>query len=116
MKFTLLLFVLALKLRLVALFSSAFRKKLRKKDFTIAIRAADSERARTFRIEKGRVRSRAGRDPSVDTELLWRDTGTAIRTMLSSNELDAFSAIGRTELRVLGNFENALWFMELADQ
>jgi hypothetical protein len=34
--------------------------------------------------------------------------------MLSSDELDSFSAIGKAQLRVLGNFENALRFMDLA--
>jgi hypothetical protein len=34
--------------------------------------------------------------------------------MLSSDELDAFSAIGRARLRILGDLENALRFMDLA--
>jgi hypothetical protein len=34
--------------------------------------------------------------------------------MLSGNELDSFSAIGRSQLRILGNFEYAMWFIDLA--
>ncbi len=45
---------------------------------------------------------------------IWMHVDTAVSTMLSPDELDGFSAIGRSVLRVTGNFENALWFMELA--
>jgi hypothetical protein len=114
MKFTLLLFALGVKLRMNALVSKDFRKKLRKENFALVIRTAGNERARTFRFRKGWFRSRPGSGPRVDTELVWCDPDTAVRTMLSKNELDVFSAIGRSELRILGNFKYALWFMELA--
>ena len=115
MKFSLLLVVLGIKLRMTALFSAAFRKKLRKKDFSLVIRTDDDRRARTFKIIKGKVRSKRGGNKSADTELVWCDEHTAVSVMLSKNELDGFSAIGRSDLRVTGNFENALWFMELAE-
>ena len=114
MRLSVLLFALGLKLRMAALISAAFRKRLRSKDFVIVIRTAGKGPARTFRIRGGRIRSRLGRDPSPDTELVWKDAQTALRTMLSSNELDSFSAIGRARLRILGNLENALRFMDLA--
>ena len=34
--------------------------------------------------------------------------------MLSSGELDSFSAIGQARLRILGDLENALRFIDLA--
>jgi hypothetical protein len=109
-----LLFALSLKLRISARISATFRKRLRSKDFVIVIRTAERGPARTFRIHGGRIRSRWGRDPSADTELVWHDAGTAFRTMLSSNELDSFSAIGQARLRILGDLDNALRFMDLA--
>jgi hypothetical protein len=114
MKLSLLLFALALKLRMFALISEAFRKRLRSKDFVIVIRTTEQGPARTFRIHGGGIRSRLGRDPSADTELVWHDAQTAFRTMLSSEELDSFSAIGQARLRILGDLENALRFMDLA--
>jgi hypothetical protein len=114
MKLSMLLFVLGLKLRISALISAAFRKRLRSKDFVIVIRTAEQGPARTFRIRDGRIRSGLGRDPSADTELVWHDAQTAFRTMLSTSELDSFSAIGRARLRILGDLENALRFMDLA--
>jgi len=115
MKFSLLLFVLALKLRISALLSQAFRKRLRKRDFVLVICIEGTGRARTFRVRNGRLRSRFGPTSSADTELIWCDERTAIRVMLSKNELDAFSAIGRGQLRIKGNFESAMVFMELAE-
>ena len=109
-----LLFLLALKLRVFALLSATFRKRLRNQDFALVIRTAHAGPARTFRVRDGRIRSRRGRDGSADTELVWCDPQTAVRIMLSSDELDSFSAIGKSQLRVVGNFENALRFMELA--
>jgi len=114
MKLSVLLFALGLKLRMSALISAAFRKQLRRKDFVIVIRTTEQGPARTFHILGGRIRSRAGCDPSADTELVWQDAQTAFRTMLSSDELDAFSAIGRARLRILGDLDNALRFMDLA--
>ena len=114
MKFRLLLFALGVKLRLSAIFSAAFRKKLRKMDLVLAIRTGAEKEARTYLIKGGRVRSVAGRDRSVQTELVWCDSDTAVRVMLSKNELDGFSAIGRGQLRILGNFGQAFHFLDLA--
>jgi hypothetical protein len=115
MKFSLLLFVLGIKLRITAFMSDTFRKKLRKKDFTLVIRTNSGKRARTFTFFGGKVRSRRGCNGPADTELVWCDEQTAVTVMLSKNELDGFSAIGRSALSVTGNFENALWFMEIAE-
>ncbi|MBN1534177.1 MAG: hypothetical protein JXA20_16010 [Spirochaetes bacterium] len=114
MKFRLLLFILAVKLRATAALSAGFRKRLRGKDMVLVIRTGREDQARTYHIAGGRVRSAAGRDPSAATELVWCDPDTAVRTMLSKDELDGFSAIGRGQLRILGNFENALRFLDLA--
>ena len=115
MKFSLLLFALGMKLRMTAMFSQTFRKRVRRKDFSLVIRAADSGRSRTFYLKRGRIRSSGRRNRNADTELLWCDAQTAVRVMLSKNDLDGFSAIGRADLRIFGDFENALLFMDLAE-
>lgn len=115
MKLSLLLIILGFKLYLTGIFSEKFRKMVRKKDFTLTIRSADHRQARTYNFEKGKIRSGKGEDENADTVLIWKDAATAVRVMLSKNELDGFSAIGNTNLRIAGNFEYALWFMELAE-
>ncbi len=114
MKFSLLLFALGAKLRLTGLASKEFRKLLRIERFILVIRTADGGRARTFHVRNGRASARRGMDPRADTELVWCDADTAARIMLSKNELDVYSAIGSSKLRILGNFKYALWFMRLA--
>lgn len=114
MKLSVLLFVLGLKLKVAGLFNRDFRKTLRGKDFVLVIRTADGGRARTFFFKNGRVRSRWGRDRRADTELVWCDPDTAVRVMLSKDELDGFSAIGSSRLRILGNFEHAMRFIDVA--
>ncbi len=114
MKLSILLYVLGVKLRAQVLMSAAFRKKIREKDCVLVIRTADGKQARSFVFDHGRFRSRAGADSAANTELVWCDSGTALKAMLSRNELDLFSAIGRSQLRILGNLDFALWFTDIA--
>jgi hypothetical protein len=114
MKLSLLLFVLGVKLKVTAWLSPAFRKALRQGDFVLVIRTDRPGEARTFIIRDGAVHSHRGRDEAADTELVWCDADTAVRAMLSKNELDVLSAIGRWQVRVLGNISHALRFMDLA--
>jgi hypothetical protein len=113
-KFSLLLFVLGAKLRLTGLASKEFRKLLHREKFILVIRTADGDRARTFHVRNGRAWARRGAEPRADTELVWCDAETAARIMLSKNDLDVYSAIGSSTLRIMGNFKYALWFMKLA--
>ncbi len=113
-KFSVLLFAIGAKLRISGLASAEFRKLLRMERFVLVIRTADGCRARSYHVGKGRAWARRGTDPAADTQLVWRDAETAARTMLSKNELDVYSAIGSSKLRILGNFKYALWFMKLA--
>jgi hypothetical protein len=114
MKFSLLLFALGARLTVNSLASEKFRKPLRLSDFTVVMRTADGTRARTFYFKKGFCFSRGGRSPKADAELVWCDPETAVRTMLSKDELDGFSAIGSSKLRILGDFQRAFKFIDIA--
>jgi hypothetical protein len=114
MKLSLLLFVLGLKLKASSWLSPAFRKALRQGDFVLVIRTDRPGEARTFVIRDGAVKSHRGRDGAADTELVWCDADTAVRSMLSKNEMDVLSAIGKWQVRVLGDMSHALRFMDLA--
>jgi hypothetical protein len=113
-KFSILLFAIGAKLRMTGLASGQFRKLLRRERFVLVIRTEDGCRARTYHVGKGRAWARRGTDPRADTQLVWCDAETAARTLLSKNELDVYSAIGSSKLRIFGNFKYALWFMKLA--
>lgn len=115
MKFSLLLWVLGWKLKLSALFSGTFQKTIRHRSCYIVIRTADGARARSFQFVQGVITVRAGAHPEATAELVWRDGATAVAAMLSKNPLDTFSAIGRGELSIQGNLQDALWFSDVAE-
>jgi len=114
MKLSLILFVLGLKLWFSARFDATFRKQLLDIDRLIAIRTRDGLRARSYRFHDGRVSVSPGAHPEATAELVWSDVPIAIAAMLSKNELDTFSAIGRGDLVIVGNLQDALWFSDIA--
>ena len=113
MKFTLILLALGWKLRWKAHFDAAFRKQLNDVDRLIVIRTRDGTRARSYRFLDGQVTVTAGILPEANVALIWSEVSVAVSTMISRNELDLFSAIGRGDLEIAGNLQDALWFSDL---
>ncbi len=113
MKLTLVLFALGLKLRWSARFDAAFRKQLLDVDKLIAIRTRDGTRARSYHFRDGRVAVNAGAHPEAHVALIWNDVSVAVSAMLSRDERALFSAIGRGDLEIAGNLQDALWFSDL---
>ncbi len=114
MKFQLLLLILGLKLRAAAAFSTRFRRALRGRDCVITIRTADGLWARSYAFRRGRVSASRPAPQPADAELVWCDADTALKALLSRNDLDLYSAIGRRQLAILGNLEHAFWFADIA--
>lgn len=114
MKMTLILIALGLKLQASALFDKAFRKKIRYIKKTIVIKTADGKHSHTYFFRNNKVLARPGGSKKATVELIWSDPETALRVMLSKEELDTFSAMGKGELEIKGNFQDALWFTEVA--
>lgn len=115
MRLALLLFALGLKLRWSVWRSARFRARLRYANRIVVIRTLDGRYARTYIFRDGAVRDHGGTDPAATAELVWSDARTAVAVMLSGNPLDNFSAIGRGDLAIHGNLQDALWFSELAN-
>lgn len=114
MKLQTILMLLGLKLKWKARFDDAFRKELPLADRVVVIRTADGRRARSYLFRRGGFRARAGVHPEATAQLVWSDPAVAIRAMLSSNQLDTISAIGRGDLTIVGNLQDALWFGDVA--
>lgn len=114
MRLSIVLFVLGLKLRWSAWRDESFRARLRRVDRLIVIRTADGRQARSFLFRDARVRHYRGADPAATAEMVWSDAGVAARTMLSTSPLENFSAIGRGDLVINGNLQDALWFGDIA--
>ena len=101
-------------MRWKARFDAAFRKQLCDVDRLIVIRTRDGIRARSYHFRDDGVAVTAGAHPGATVALIWNEVSVAVLAMLSSNELDLFSAIGRGDLEIAGNLQDALWFSDIA--
>jgi hypothetical protein len=113
MRLTTILFLLGLKLRFSASFDGDFRKTIRGLDRIVVIRTLDGRRAHSYVFRDDTVRTRSGIHPGATVELVWDDSVVAAKTMLSGDPLATFSAMGRGDLAILGNLQDALWFSDL---
>ena len=113
MRLRVILLLLGLKLRWNAWRDASFRRQLRRLDRVVVIRTEDGRHARTYVFQDDTVRDHAGSDAQATAELVWSSASIAVQTMLSSNPLHSFSAIGRGDLTITGNLQDALWFSDL---
>ena len=113
MKFTLLLFVLALKLKAAAKKNTAYRKHLGIMQVRVLIKTADEKRGRLFIFDKGAFSSVSGTDHQCDAALVWADAGTAFRVMTSkTGDADTFRAAAEGKVRVEGMVPYLQWFTD----
>ena len=116
MKLSIILYALGLKLRWSQWRDPEFRKQVRRATRVVVIRSEDGSAARSFVFDHDKLTVQGGVHPQATAELVWRDTGVAVRAMLSTNPLDTFSALGRGDMAILGNIQDALWFSDFVDQ
>ena len=113
MKFTLLLFVLAHKLKAAAKKNSAYRKHLGIMQLRVLIKTADDKRGRLFIFDKGTFSSVSGTLHQCDAALIWADAGTAFRVMTSkTGDADTFRAAAEGRVRVEGMVPYLQWFTD----
>jgi len=113
MKFTLLLFVLAHKLKAAAKKNSAYRKHLGIMQLRVLIKTADDKRGRLFIFDKGTFSSVSGTLHQCDAALIWADAGTAFRVMTSKNGVaDTIRAAAGGKVRVEGMVPYLQWFTD----
>jgi len=117
--FYLLFLVVGLLLRLflgvASLRNGAFRNSLKEKDFTMLVKTADCKKARYYRLEGGKLKSRSADYPHPDLSIIWSDSPSFVRTIFRLNPLQ--SAKGLTEamtngtLTIEADIAATMWFM-----
>lgn len=113
MKFKLLLFVLAQKLKAAAKKNTAYRKHLGLMQVRVLIKTADGNRGRLFIFDKGAFSSVSGTQHQSDVALIWADAGTAFRVMTSkTGDADTFKAAAEGKVRVEGMVPYLQWFTD----
>jgi hypothetical protein len=113
MKFSLLLFVLAQKLKMAAKKNAAYKKHLGIMQLSVLIKTADGKRGRLFVFDKGAFSTLSGTDHPCDVALIWADAGTAFRVMTSkTGDADTFKAAAEGKVRVEGMAPYLQWFTD----
>ncbi len=115
MKFSLLLFVLRLKLSWAAKNNDSFKKFIKDKCLSFGIKTLDGSRGRLFMFNKGSISSRAGNPEKPDSAMVWFDANTGFTVMASGNDEAAVAALTEKKLVVEGDFKEFMWFSRALD-
>ncbi len=111
-RLSLLLFVLAHRLRRALRTRAAFRSHVGNSRLRILVRTADGRHGRVFEFDRGRLATRRGADHPSDAALVWSDAATAFRVMTSRSEEASFRAAAEGKLRVDGMPAFVQWFTD----
>jgi len=113
MKFLLLLFILAKKLKAAAKKNTDYIKHLGVMQIRVLIKTADGKKGRLFIFDKGTFASISGADHQSDVALIWADAATAFRVMTSkTGDADTFKAAAEGKVRVEGMVPYLQWFTD----
>lgn len=110
MKFSLLLYLLSLKLKMAAKTNKAFRSYIGTVRLRILIKTANNRRGRLFVFDRGRVSSLCGANHACDAALVWSDPKTAFAVMLKGTDEASFEAAAQGKLRAEGMTYYIQWF------
>ena len=110
MRFSALLFILYNVLKIASVINKAYKKYISKTSARILIKTADSQRARLFIFDKGKVSSRTDDQQNYDAALVWQDSKTAFAVMMDKRKDASFNAAADGKLKVLGMSVYAQWF------
>lgn len=109
MKFSLILWVLANKLKSKVKQDSSFKEHVKGQNFTLLIKTEDGKKARSFTFSDGEVVSKKG-DASAEVSLIWADSKIAASTMTSKDPNASMEALKDGKLKIEGDANLALWF------
>jgi hypothetical protein len=113
MKFRLLLFILAQKLKAAAIKNAAYKKHLGIMQIKVLINTSDGKTGRLFVFDRGSFSSLSGAYHRYDVALTWADPDTAFRVMTSkTGDADTFRAAAEGKVRIDGMVPYLQWFTD----
>ncbi|MBW2368742.1 MAG: hypothetical protein JRH15_12740 [Deltaproteobacteria bacterium] len=110
MRFTILLYVLYLVLKLASYVNNTFKKYISVVTTKVLIKTADGRRARVFIFDKGKLSTMTGDQKGCDVALVWKDAKTAFSVMTDKRKDASFNAAAEGKLVVEGMSVYAQWF------
>ena len=116
MKFNLLLFILAKKLKAAAKSNPNYKKHLGLMQIKVLIRTANGKIGRLFIFDRGSFKSVSSAGDQADVALIWADAATAFRVMTSkTSDADTFQAAAEGKVRIEGMVPYLQWFTDGVD-
>ncbi len=112
MRLSLLLLVLAHRLRRATRTRTPFRSHLGNVRLRILVRTRDRRRGRVFVFDRGRFASHRGAHHASDAALVWSDAATAYRVLASRREEDFFLAAAQGRVWIEGMAAYVQWFTD----
>ncbi|UCG67905.1 MAG: molybdopterin-dependent oxidoreductase [Deltaproteobacteria bacterium] len=110
---SLILWVVALLIRVSAMLHPAFKERLKEKSFTAQIKTSDRALSRSYTFEDGKVISRPGIHPNPDVTITYRSADLAVKlAVLWRDQLEQINAMKNFQLGLEGPDELTMWFME----
>ena len=114
MKFSLILWGLAHKLKSRIKKDQAFKEHVKEKNFTLQMKTADGKKGRAFKFINGDIISESGVVADANVSFVWCDAATAAATMLSKDPNANMNALKEGKLKLEGDGALALWFVGTA--
>lgn len=113
MKFSFLLYMLFIALKIYPIFNKSFKKKLREQDCSLTISEGDSGISRIYLFKKGKVKTLRHRDEETDISLIWSDAVKGARYMMTPSPTVMTMALGKGHLSLKGDAVYFTWFLSL---
>ncbi|MBU0995823.1 MAG: hypothetical protein KJ737_25285 [Proteobacteria bacterium] len=110
MRFSILLYLLNVVLKIASIVNRPFKKYISKASTKVLIKTADGDRARLFVFDKGTVSSIPGNQKDFDVALVWKDAKTGFSVMTNTKKDAVFNAAAEGKLTLEGMSVYALWF------
>jgi len=109
----LLLYGIALALRLTAWRHAAFRARLREKNLVAQVKLKDNSRGRYFELRDGRVHSRAQIHPNPDVTLFFQNERVALKVLTPPQDYGELVHAGKNfQMGALGQDDLVCWWMQ----
>ena len=112
-QFSVILFGLEKILKMTALRTKTFARRLQEKNLIAQIKLRDNSQGRYFIFQDGKVSSQAGIHDNPDIAMIFEDAETAVRLMSpAKTQLEFISAAKHFQIDMQGPDELTLWFAE----
>lgn len=110
MKFQVLLYILHIKLLLAAAQNGRFKKFIKNKHLSFAIKIKNSTKGRKYIFKNGKISSSSADINACDAAMAWADMETAFKVMASGNQEASVAALTERTLTVEGDLKEFMWF------